>query len=985
MKKHSIFMKKFVSGKALILAVLFLSVLPVNAAEWRLADDGVSKSVVVISEVADAAERHAAEELAYFLSKVTGADITQTGYPSCGKYPIWLGTPETNPAIGHAGLEERVRTLPSDGFLLYADEDGLIIAGSEPLGVLFGTYAFLEEHVGIRWFYPGEDGEYCPEKPGLSVGRIDDLQEPSFQVRDVQFSRGGWHQRITDTWDWIARNRMTAAFYPGVEYSEEYKKRGGRATTRLHMMHRIVRDELFEEHPEYFGLYDGERQKGRQLCTTNPEVVNLVADYLIDWFNNNPEGIFYLDPRDHTRFCECEECTALDPPGEVYRQAGQYSTRFTIFRNEVAERVFETHPEAEIHILSYQRYRLPPLKAEPDTRLWNILCDHGRCFRHSLDNVNCEANELFREMFEGWAEFANPRGYFPYYNMIGWTPEEGIVSVPMENIVAADMRYMHSLGHKGWSLRIRPPDAGYSSSADIPAIRKEFRANFPWFYIQAKLAWNINTDVEALLEDMHKKLYGPAAPAMIEYRNSIRKLWEETPGHHIYGTLFSDLGKSIASPGAESELVSLLGKAEQSVKGKQPYLKRVKEDRMIFENSWKLAHQRYAGRPVEDIEADRRLSEITIDGVLDEPDWEEQQRVTGFVKRGTDGYLADAQTYVRLLFDDGFLYVGLEMHEPHPEDIAVKAMERDSSLIWEDDTVEVFIDPEGEGEKYVHIAVNPAGVFRDSVRKIGMPTSGDSTYDSGAEIAAVLDIGRGRWTVEMKIPADIIGGDIIEGGSWKMDVGRVRRLEEGFEASSWFDGMFHRPENFRRVSFSRPLIKNSRFDEVAEMRTDADFRRHATTRWQLWEYGNEPALMALDWRLSSSRGGKITFLTDDVFSGRHSVKIDDGNMHQQLDGEIKGGDLLRISFAAKGKGRILMRTYHAYRDPETGRREGYKPEVPVPHTERLSPERIELNPQWERYEVIYTHPADYPPYVSLAFHVYGTAVLDSVSVTPLRQ
>ena len=97
---------------------------------FALAENGQSSSVVIISPGADAVERHAADELCYFLSKVTGAEIRQSELPLPGKFSIWLGTPGVNPGISSSELLKLVNGLSDQGFLLYSDEKGLVIAGA---------------------------------------------------------------------------------------------------------------------------------------------------------------------------------------------------------------------------------------------------------------------------------------------------------------------------------------------------------------------------------------------------------------------------------------------------------------------------------------------------------------------------------------------------------------------------------------------------------------------------------------------------------------------------------------------------------------------------------------------------------------------------------------------------------------------------------------------------------------------------------------
>lgn len=832
------------AGVIALIAVFSIMCSPVESSEWALAEAGEARAVVVLAETAGPVEHRAARELGYFLSGVTGAEIEVSNAPARGKYPIWVGIPANNPQARRYRLESRAAVLCDEGFILRSGRDGLVISAKKPLGVLFGAYAFLEEHAGMRWFHPGEEGEYRPYRPDLKIGRIDEDRNPAFKRRTITFGGSAVIAKTEESWDWIARNRMVFAARADVAemYSAIFDEIGVLKTGGGHILNQIVPNELFDEHPEYFGLYDGERRKHYwelyQPCTTHPEVISLSHRYLSDWFDKHPEGRFTLNNNDYPRFCECENCVALDPEGEIGRTGGTLSTRFFTFKNEVARRVWEDYSEADINTLAYQNFRLPPLGVEPDSRLVVMLTDHGRCFRHSLGDENCRANSFFRDMYEGWSEFGNRLNNFTYYNtgIGGW-----VINRPVEKVVAEDLRYMRDLGFEYWNMRTIPMDGewGYivRAGGDPTRNREYWRANMHMNWIQAKLAWDPDLDFEELLRDFNIKYYGPAGEAMHRFRTMKLRLWEETAGHFMYGGSYTLYGKSLMAPGAPGDMQRLLDEAEQAAAGNEKYLARVAKDREIFENTWLAGYEEYKQRPDEPVQASRVSEPVVIDGNLDERDWHESGRITGF--RHADGSRAEIQTYVRVLFDDENLYIGLEMEEPETDLLRMRASGRDDSRIWQDDTIEVMIDPDGEGMRYVHFAVNPAGSFRDSERDIGMPTAGDPSFDAGAEVSSRVDF-EGRWIVEMKVPAESIGGEIVPGSSWTMNVVRVRRAgAEAASVSSWADGQVHEPNSFRRVVFGagQSVIRNGNLAGIVPATERQRESRGVTTENFLADWG----------------------------------------------------------------------------------------------------------------------------------------------------
>ena len=137
-----------------------------------------------------------------------------------------------------------------------------------------------------------------------------------------------------------------------------------------------------------------------------------------------------------------------------------------------------------------------------------------------------------------------------------------------------------------------------------------------------------------------------------------------------------------------------------------------------------------------------------IDGRLDEPCWNGTQSL-GFTGL-RDTPLKNATT-ARLVYDAANLYVGIRCEEGDMANLRTAwshAEERDNA-IWQDDCVEIFLDPLSRGTATgAHIAVNSAGVWYDA-------WDGDRAWDCDVRNAVVKE--PGAWTVEIAIPFDDLG------------------------------------------------------------------------------------------------------------------------------------------------------------------------------------------------------------------------------------
>ncbi len=107
---------------------------------------------------------------------------------------------------------------------------------------------------------------------------------------------------------------------------------------------------------------------------------------------------------------------------------------------------------------------------------------------------------------------------------------------------------------------------------------------------------------------------------------------------------------------------------------------------------------------------------ITIDGRLDEQAWQGAKSTGPFVDVGTGRELPGLPTggSARVLWDDQFLYVGFEVADKKVHG-GWPAGAKDPHL-WEKDTVEIMIDPDGDGDNkdYYEIQINPQNLVFDT-------------------------------------------------------------------------------------------------------------------------------------------------------------------------------------------------------------------------------------------------------------------------------
>ena len=189
---------------------------------------------------------------------------------------------------------------------------------------------------------------------------------------------------------------------------------------------------------------------------------------------------------------------------------------------------------------------------------------------------------------------------------------------------------------------------------------------------------------------------------------------------------------------------------------------------------------------VSHYQVQRAVSPITIDGRIDEYAWERAAQINQFERILNHYDSISLPTRAKMLWDDEYLYFAFTCVD---RDMWAIYGEEDDRL-WEEEVVEVFIDPDGDGRNYLELEVSPTNTvvdlliysvepeFNSSVEWdiVGLKTA-VQTYGS-VNNSSDVDTG---WSVEIAIPwsamaKDVTGGDRPTiGNNWRLNLYRIER------------------------------------------------------------------------------------------------------------------------------------------------------------------------------------------------------------------
>lgn len=455
--------------------------------ERIIADNRTAFYPIVTAADASEQERYAADELRYYLERMTSAAF------SVGSEP----RPEGMLAVGRGaaallGVEDS--ELGDDGFVVRTVGGSLAVTGGKR-GVIYGVYELLER-LGCRFFTA--TCEKIPTSPRLLLPDIDTRQVPALEYRDHNYYECAQYSRFA------VKLRLNGNCVPIRE------KHGGniRYAWFCHTFDLLVPPEKYAEtHPEYYSLIDGKRKTQRsctQLCLTNPEVLEISIESVRAALKANPGArIISITQNDWGDNCQCDACRAVDE--------AEHSPSGTLLRfvNAIAERLGPEFPDVVFDTFAYQYTRPVPAITRPAPNVCVRLCSIEACFAHPFESCDDErgvkrpdgSRSSFIRDLEDWGKCCGRVYIWDYTTCFAHYPAPH----PNWRCLQPNMRAFVKNNVKGVFEQANGASRGGTDFNELRA------------YVLAKLLWDAETDVERHIREFTDYFYGDAAPYVRQY------------------------------------------------------------------------------------------------------------------------------------------------------------------------------------------------------------------------------------------------------------------------------------------------------------------------------------------------------------------------------------------------------------------------------------------------------------------------------------
>jgi len=762
-----------------------------NKQKLSLAQNGKSQAVIVIPEKSCKVVRFAGKELQKFMQQAFNDTVLIVSRPDARKISIILGDNSYS-----REAEIKIDKLPRDGFIVKSVGRNIFIVGKDDKranlerslkdgahgqyferGTLFGVYDFLERFIGVRFYFPGKIGTVVPEYKNLKIAAMNIVERPDYQCRKISWYHGQWYEgKDRDKLVRPGKNlnlyrlRMETSYLPN-----------NHGVGRLGYVRRFSKT-----HPEYFALMpNGKRHNNPglphpgQLCLSSGAREQIFEDakafltgksakeagiltqhcgYVWDPSGFQP-GYFNIMPQDSFYPCRCAKCQ------KHFSKGSQATSDFIWnFVREVALKLKKNKIPGYLTMMAYTPYRVLPNVKLPD----NVLVMVAEYGPWGIYNKQ-ERDKSNKEIIDWVKKMGRKTWLWNYALKYGTCEMPGIPQVTPKAI--------------GKYYKEQSP---YIFGAYMQTDTDKYIFNYLNFYVFSKVSWNNDSDVDSILDEHYKLMFGPAAEAMKSVIERFEELWLRK----IVGrTVDTAIGPVISAPSeyelwgkiySLDEIKKLAGqfdKAEKLTKKNKNALQRVKFFRKKFLGSIINTRKKYfqIKNEIEDLTFNAKSlpagMRIKLDGKLDEAAWQNSAKVYLHPYKGNSKGLETVSTIVYALKDKENLYFAFKCGEPK-----IKNMIYSDKNIWRESSVEIFLNPSGDRKNYYRFIINPAASYSDiKVQKIGMDYIHDKEWKSDTSIKTA--IGKKEWNAEIAIPVKNLPG--FRAKSFPVNFNRNRVLDKG--------------------------------------------------------------------------------------------------------------------------------------------------------------------------------------------------------------
>ena len=487
--------------------VLFVPMAFAACADGGFVEHDFSKVAIVAPAEAKGSSSLAVEELRFHLKKVCGSQF-EDGAP--------LKFVFARPPDGRESAPfESIYRLDGDKVYFWGDDSGPVMnwnlgenRGQQDLihnGSLFAVELFVENELGVKWIWPGDDGYIFTPQTKVKLPKRKEASYVS-KLAKAEF-RAGRKARKCPSYKECSKfvpglPEEILSFDPKLDERNYLDRLIWRCRMRLQDREHFRYGHAFTDwkkrfvktHPEYLALVNGERGNVRgerddfvHLCVSSEGVVNQI---IADWLKRGTNRYINVCENDGTAYCQCQECVKFDVNLPSDGKLIHRSDRYVQFWDRIAEKAMAIRPDVMLVAYIYNEYRLPPRKQK---------------FRHG-DHILLGAVPSMMDdttaLFSGWKAMGAKKFFLRpnHHHFLGSIPRG------MERYLYRNFKEAIDSGAIGFDY-------------DAPPNRLVMDIEY---YVTAKMLQDPDMDFEKVCDEFYSG-YGAAKTEVKEYFEAVRR------------------------------------------------------------------------------------------------------------------------------------------------------------------------------------------------------------------------------------------------------------------------------------------------------------------------------------------------------------------------------------------------------------------------------------------------------------------------------
>jgi Carbohydrate family 9 binding domain-like len=222
-----------------------------------------------------------------------------------------------------------------------------------------------------------------------------------------------------------------------------------------------------------------------------------------------------------------------------------------------------------------------------------------------------------------------------------------------------------------------------------------------------------------------------------------------------------------------------------------------------------------------------------LDGRLTDECWRDRPFLSGWYQYWTPVPKPPLlHTGARLCYDDRALYIGITLDDEQVDKIRATISGRDDPNTWQDDCVEIMVDPASSGTGYRKFTTNFLAARYDELATDAGVNAGWNAEGWQVRTSKGAD----GWAIEAMFPWVDLGAKPKLGDLWSFDLVRYGYSTGSFRGVTWsLGGSYASPQSFGYLRFGPMVVPDDAM--LAQIARVAGRTKGARFRLLVQEYG----------------------------------------------------------------------------------------------------------------------------------------------------